>query len=176
MAFEAFLFGHSKLKRRELFISRFRFRLKGELDPIIDELLRKKIAASDPILENSIEHLTQIRIARCLFRWSGNCQWTDQYWNALLAPNNPFQISFIYECLIARTLPSVNHLIEKLKTLSDLEPNQQDALVSTANIYCKLKKISTRGKEFKSIVELLANSTLRLAQLVVPRLKAKHIR
>lgn len=172
MAYEVFLFGNSKLKRRDRLMS-FALFQGNQLDAIIDELLRKKFAASDPILENSIEHLTQIRIASCLFHLSGNFFfWTDQYWNALLALNNPLQISFIYECLIARTLPSVNHLIEKLRTLSELEPNQQDALVSTAYIYCKLRKISN----VKSIVEVLATSTLKLAQLVVQRLKAKHNR
>lgn len=172
MAYEVFLFGNSKLEWRDRLMFFAQFREKQKPDAIIDELLRKKFAASDPILENSIGHLTQIRIASCLFHLSGNFYWTDQYWNALLALNNPLQISFIYECLIARTLPSDNHLIEKLRTLSELEPNQQDALVSTAYIYCKLRKISN----VKSIVEVLATSTLKLAQLVVQRLKAKHNR
>lgn len=149
-----------------------------ELDAIIDDLLlrNENIAASGPILENSIEHLSQIRIAGCLFRWSSNGYWTDQYWNALLAPNNPLQVSFIYECLIARMMPGIYHLIDKLGTLSDLEPNQQDAIVSTAYIYCTINKVNLKEDKLNNVVEILTASHLKLAQLVVNKLKVKNNR
>ncbi|XP_017023536.1 uncharacterized protein [Drosophila kikkawai] len=141
-----------------------------------NELSRKKTR----YFANSKEHRRKMRIAKALLDLSDRWTWSDGLWEAALCPNDQLNISFMYEYLVAKMLPSIHPLLEQLKLLPSLKPSQQVSLISVVHIYCLNRWESLDKKLLSGIfADLLplamgANFQTRLlAQLVLHRLSIK---
>ncbi|KAH8417448.1 hypothetical protein KR222_000045 [Zaprionus bogoriensis] len=149
----------------------------NEQNDIFNELLliNKRITEQGPILENSKDHRTQIRIVRLLFdEIYYNLPWNDLYWDALLAPNNCLNISYAYEFIIGTYLLHFNRLVEKLKILPSLQPKQQEALISTAYIFCMHNLDKLKQGQLNEIFDILSQfKTLNLVQWALHNMAKK---
>ncbi|XP_020813225.1 uncharacterized protein LOC110188028 [Drosophila serrata] len=138
-----------------------------------NELSRKKTR----YFANSKEHRRKMRIAKALLDLSDRWTWSDGLWEAALCSNDQLNISFMYEYLVSKMLPSIHPLLEQLKLLPNLKPSQQVSLISVVHIYCVNRWESLDQKQLSGIfADLLplamgANFQTRLlAQLVLHRL------
>lgn len=129
---------------------------------------------------NSKEHRKKIRIAKAVLDLSDRWTWSNGLWEAALNPNDQLNISFMYEYLVAKMLPSIQPLLEQLKLFPDLKPSQQVSLISVAHIYCMARWESLEAEQLSGIfADLLPLSmganfqTRLLAQLVLHRLSVK---
>ncbi|XP_016961394.1 uncharacterized protein LOC108032081 [Drosophila biarmipes] len=147
---------------------------------ICDDLLRMntELSRKKPrYFANCKEHRTKIRIATALLDLSDRWKWSDELWEAVLCPSDQPNISFMYEYLVSKMLPSIGPLLEQLKLLSTLKPSQQMSLVSVVHIYCLSRWESLKEEQLTTIVDVLlpltmgANFQTRLlAQLVLYRI------
>ncbi|XP_017867629.1 PREDICTED: uncharacterized protein LOC108616731 [Drosophila arizonae] len=168
-------------RKRDSYIN---FVIEGKTDthPLLDELLRinnEMIDTRQGYVENCKDHRIKMRIARALLRitFKGPSYWSDQLWQALLAVNEHDNIRYMYECLVARCLPSVDHLLKRLQQLTELKSCQQLSLISVLHIYCLSKYNGIKLEQLQRIIDILlpltmaANLQIRLfAQLVLHRL------
>lgn len=149
---------------------------------MLDELLRinnEMIDSRQSYVENCKDHRIKMRIARALLRitFKGPSYWSDQLWQALLAVNEHDNIRYMYECLVARCLPSVDHLLKRLQQMTELKSCQQLSLISVLHIYCLSKYNGIKLEQLQRIIDILlpltmaADLQIRLfAQLVLHRL------
>lgn len=149
---------------------------------MLDELLR----INNDMVEdqasygvNSKEHRIKMRIARAFLRitYKYPTYWSDQLWFALLSISDLDNIKYMYECLVARCLPSVELLLQQLQQLSDLQVGQQLSLISVVHIYCCSKYTQLKMEQLQRIVDLILPKTLSknheirlFTQLVLHRL------
>ncbi|EDW83416.1 uncharacterized protein Dwil_GK22831 [Drosophila willistoni] len=152
--------------------------LCNKLLNINNEMSQKKLR----YFENSKEHRIKMRIASSLLRinMEGRCYWSNDLWVALLEPSNQLNICYMYEALVARTLPSDDLLFEKLKGLCSLKPTQQVSLISVVYIYCDLHSNILQHR-LEEIIDMLLPHTMGphfqtrlLAQLVLYRLASQR--
>ncbi|KAH8288925.1 hypothetical protein KR054_012081 [Drosophila jambulina] len=141
-----------------------------------NELSRKKTR----YFANSKEHRRKMRIAKALLDLSDRWTWSDGLWEAALCPNDQLNISFMYEYLVAKMLPTIHPLMEQLKQLPSLKPSQQVSLISVVHIYCLNRWKSLNREQVSGILANIlplamgANFQTRLlAQLVLHRLCIK---
>jgi len=147
---------------------------------ICDDLLRmnNELSRKKPrYFANCREHRTKMRIATALLDLSNRWKWSEALWEAVLCPSDQPNISFMYEYLVSKMLPSIEPLLEQLKLLATLKPSQQMSLVSVVHIYCLSRWESLKLEQLSQIFEILlpltmgANFQTRLlAQLVLHRI------
>lgn len=130
--------------------------------------------------ENCKEHRMKIRIARALLMVHSYIQWSDGLWKALLAACDQPNISYMYESLVAKLLPSFNILLERMQLLDILKPSQQVSLISVVHIYIMLNWGIFGVEELQKAVGLLLPHTMGahfqtrlLTQLVLHKLAVK---
>ncbi|KAH8407944.1 hypothetical protein KR222_004210 [Zaprionus bogoriensis] len=167
---------------RNLYILILHFK-SNVANEVAAELLRINNQLSDKkprYFENCKEHRVKIRIVRALQMLHGCIRWSDDMWTALLATCDQPNISYMYECLVARLLPSFKLLFEKLKLLDTLKPSQQLSIISLAHIYCMLNWGILSLEELQQVVGLLLPHTMGanfqtrlLTQLVLHKLALK---
>ncbi|XP_017007479.2 uncharacterized protein [Drosophila takahashii] len=151
-----------------------------DISSICDDLLRmnNELSKKKPrYFANCKEHRTKMRIAKALLDLSDKWKWSMQLWEAVLCPSDQPNISFVYEYLVAKMLPSIDPLLEQLKLLATLKPSQQMSLVSVVHIYCLSHWESVKLEQLSEIFAVLlpltmgANFQTRLlAQLVLHRI------
>ncbi|XP_064554835.1 uncharacterized protein LOC135439899 [Drosophila montana] len=136
-------------------------------------------------VENSRDHRIQMRIARTLFNYECFGETLPEYvsdklWTALVAPNNPLNITYLFECLVAKLLPSFQLLMEKLKSLTSLQSHQQESIISVVYIYCMRNWDSLKLEQLQTAFELLwlhmmtaKFQTMFFSQLVLHRLAVR---
>lgn len=132
---------------------------------MLDELLRIN---NDMVEEqqhyglNSKEHRIKMRIARAFLRitYKHPVYWSDQLWVAVLSMYDHDNIKYIYECLVARCLPSVELLLQQLQQLSDLQVGQQLSLISVVHIYCCSKYTQLKMEQLQRVIDLILPKTL----------------
>ncbi|KAH8244642.1 hypothetical protein KR026_003595 [Drosophila bipectinata] len=141
-----------------------------------NELSRKK----PRYFANSKEHRRKMRIAKAILDLSN--QWMPELWDALLCPSDQLNISFMYEYLVAKLLPTIDPLLDQLKNLITLKPSQQVSLISVVHIYCLARWDTLQKEQLTGIFSILlpltmgANFQTRLfAQLVLHRLATNCI-
>lgn len=137
------------------------------------------------IVENSKDHRVQIRFIGGILNLERFGEkipeyWNDKLWIALLNPRNLMNIKLLYECLVAKLVPTFEMLEEQLKTLISLQPDQQDSIISVAHIYCMCKWNTLNTEQLKSVFKLLRShvgsvnyQTMCFTQQVLRRLKDK---
>ncbi|KAM8702973.1 hypothetical protein ACLKA7_005334 [Drosophila subpalustris] len=165
------------IKLRDKFIELTEEQSKERRNAIKDSLLliNKQLTERKPrYFENCKEHRRKIRIARALMGMQKYIDWSDELWNALLVTNDQLNISYMYECLVARLLPSFEMLIERMQLMETMKPSQQVSIISVAHLYCIRRWHSLKPKHLKQIVNLLWPHTMGahfqtrlLAQLVI---------
>ncbi|EDW43169.1 GM26423, partial [Drosophila sechellia] len=147
---------------------------------ICDDLLRMNndLSKKKPrYFANCKEHRMKMRIGKALLDLSDRWKWSDNLWEAALCPSDQPNISFMYEYLVSKMLPSIDPLLEHLKLLATLKPSQQISLVSVVHIYCLTRWESINHEQLAEVFDVLlpltmgANFQTRLlAQLVLHRL------
>ncbi|XP_016983988.1 uncharacterized protein LOC108048041 [Drosophila rhopaloa] len=150
---------------------------------ICDDLLsmNNELSKKKPrYFANCKEHRIKMRIAKALLDLSDRWIWSKELWEAALCPSDQPNISFMYEYLVAKMLPSIDPLLEQLKLLPTFKPSQQMSLVSIVHIYCLARWESLKLDQLSEIFAVLmpltmgANFQTRLlAQLVLHRLCTK---
>ncbi|XP_017082707.2 uncharacterized protein LOC108115660 [Drosophila eugracilis] len=150
---------------------------------ICDDLLRtnNELSKKKPrYFANCKEHRTKMRIGKALLDLSDRWKWSNELWDAALFPGDQPNICFIYEYLVAKMLPCIDPLLEKLKLLGTLKPSQQMSLISVVHIYCLSFWANLKIEQLSEIFAVLlpltmgANFQTRLlAQLVLHRLCTK---
>lgn len=155
---------------------------KSDIDAVLDELLHinnEMIEEQESYVEHSKTHRVKMRIARAFLRITHKypTYWSDQLWVSLLSMYDLDNIKYMYECLVARCLPSVDLLLQKLQQLADLQAGQQLSLISVVHIYCFSKYTQLKVEQLQRIVDLLLPKTLAkdleirlFTQLVLHRL------
>ncbi|KAH8416004.1 hypothetical protein KR222_006321 [Zaprionus bogoriensis] len=155
---------------------------KLDIDDVLDELLRinnEMIEKKQSYVENSKEHRIKMRAARAFLRitYKYTTYWSDQLWVALLSMNDHENIKYIFECLVARCMPSAELLINQLQHLSALKSCQQLSLISVVHIYCLSKYSHIKVELLQKFIDLLLPLTLTkdleirlFTQLVLHRL------
>lgn len=120
-----------------------------------------------------------MRIGRAMLRitFKNPSYWSDQLWVALLALNEHENIKYMFECLVARCLPSVDLLLNRLNQLDALESCQQLSFISVLHIYCLSKYNHIKLEQLQKIIDLLLPQTMAkdfeirlFTQLVLHRL------
>lgn len=154
-----------------------------EINAISDQLLliNRQLTERKPrYFDNCKEHRLKMRIARSLLRMQDRINWSDEIWTALMTPSDQLNISFMYECLVARVLPSFEMLLEKMQLMETLKPSQQVSIISVAHLYCTLNWSILNSDHLLKIVILLVPSTMGahfqtrlLAQLVLHKFAVK---
>ncbi|KAH8383237.1 hypothetical protein KR009_007541 [Drosophila setifemur] len=154
-----------------------------DVSSICDDLLsmNNELSRKKPrYFANSKEHRRKMRIAKALLDLIERWTWRSGLWEALFCPSDQLNISFMYECLVAKMLPSIDHLLEQLTLLPTLKPAQQVSLVSVVHIYCLARWENLKEEQLAVIFAALlpltmgANFQTRLlAQLVLHRLAIK---
>lgn len=162
---------------RDVFLKSTEEQSKKRRNAIKDSLLliNKQLTEKKPrYFENCKEHRRKIRIARALMGMQEYIDWSDELWNALMVTNDQLNISYMYECLVARLLPSFEMLIERMRLMETMKPSQQVSIISVAHLYCIRRWSSLKPKHLKEIVNLLWPHTMGahfqtrlLAQLVI---------
>ncbi|XP_030374384.1 uncharacterized protein LOC115623958 [Scaptodrosophila lebanonensis] len=158
--------------------------VQEEVNAIIEELLcinNQLTEALPDYSELSMEHRIKIRIARALLGLTNSKQyWSEHLWTALFAPKDQLNVSYMFECLVARQLPELAMLLKRLKSLLTFEPRQRLSLISVAHIYCMTNLDKLSPSELQEVVSLLlpqitdANCEAQLlAQMVIHRLAVK---
>lgn len=147
---------------------------------ICDDLLRmnNELSRKKPrYFANCKEHRMKMRIGKALLDLSDRWKWSDNLWEAVLCPSDQPNISFMYEYLVSKMLPSIDLLLEQLKLLATLKPSQQISLVSVVHIYCLTRWESIQHEQLVEVFAVLlpltmgANFQTRLlAQLVLHRI------
>ncbi|XP_060654638.1 uncharacterized protein LOC132790196 isoform X1 [Drosophila nasuta] len=168
-------------RKRDSYIN-FVIDRRSDIIAVIDELLRinNQMVQSNVIyLENSKDHRIKMRIARALLRitFKNPGYWSDQLWDVVLALDEHENIKYMFECLVARCLPSVDVLLNRLIQLDALESSQQISLISVLNIYCLNKYNHVKPEQLQRIIDLLLPQTMSndfetrlFTQLVLHRL------
>ncbi|EDW97985.1 uncharacterized protein LOC6537728 isoform X1 [Drosophila yakuba] len=151
-----------------------------DISSICDELLKMNndLSRKKPrYFANCKEHRMKMRIGKALLDLSDRWKWSENLWEAALCPSDQPNISFMYEYLVAKMLPSIEPLLEQLKLLGTLKPSQQISLVSVVHIYCLSRWESINHEQLFDVFAVLlpltmgANFQTRLlAQLVLHRL------
>ncbi|KAH8355360.1 hypothetical protein KR093_011714 [Drosophila rubida] len=168
-------------RKRDSYIN-FVIDRRSDIPAVIDELLRinnDMVQNKVVCIENSKDHRIKMRIVRALLRITvkNPGYWSDQLWVALLALNEHENIKYMFECLVARCLPSVDLLLTRLNQLDALASCQQVSLVSVLHIYCVSKYNHIKMDQLQRIIDLLLPLTMSndyemrlFTQLVLHRL------
>ncbi|KAM8712217.1 hypothetical protein ACLKA7_012696 [Drosophila subpalustris] len=164
-------------RKRDSYIN-FVIDRKTDINAVLDELLRINNEMMNYV-ENSKDHRIKMRIGRALLRitFKNPGYWSDQLWIALLALNQHENIKYMFECLVARCLPSVDLLLDRLNQFDALESCQQVSLISVLHIYCLSKYNHMKLDQLQRIIDLLLPQTMAkdfeirlFTQLVLHRL------
>ncbi|KAH8388283.1 hypothetical protein KR093_002809 [Drosophila rubida] len=145
------------------------------------QLANKQLTEKKPrYFENCKEHRLKIRIARALLMMQSRISWSDELWNTLLSPCDQLNISYMYECLVASLLPSLQFLLDRIQQIDKLKPSQQVSIISVIHLYCMHNWNKVKTKDLEKIVSLLLPHTMGahfqtrlLAQLVLHKMAAK---
>ncbi|KRF82978.1 uncharacterized protein [Drosophila virilis] len=171
---------HIKRSNYIMYVSRMEE--KQSVHTLFDELLNiNEQITKKVVLENSRDHRIQMRIIRTFLNYESLPEyWSDMLWTALLAPNNLLNITYLFECLVAKLLPSYELLLEKLKTLTSLQSNQQESIISVFYIYCtrnwdslKLEQLQTAFESLWLHIMTVKFQTMFFSQLILHRLIVK---
>ncbi|XP_032592896.1 uncharacterized protein LOC6563011 [Drosophila grimshawi] len=174
--------------KRENYITYVSRMAKEDLYELFNELLsiNESINEKETLLENSIDHRIQMRIARTFFHFefagaSLPNYWSENLWTALLAPNNQLNIRYFYECLVAKLLPNFELLLEKIDRLASFQPNQQESLISVVHLYCMFNWETLRLEHLQKVFQRLSDElistnsqTVIFCQLILHRLAIRY--
>ncbi|XP_034116341.1 uncharacterized protein LOC117575971 [Drosophila albomicans] len=154
-----------------------------EVNAISDQLLlvNKQLTEKKPrYFENCREHRLKMRIARALLLMQGHINWSQELWNTLLAPCDQLNISYMYECLVATLLPSLQYLLEQIQQIEQLKPTQQVSIISVIHLYCLHNWKNLQTDDLEKISSFLLPHTMGahfqtrlLAQLVLHKIAVK---
>ncbi|XP_034486638.1 uncharacterized protein LOC117791092 [Drosophila innubila] len=168
---------HNDLNLRDKFIESIQKQSKKRRNAIRDSLLfiNKQLTEKKPrYFENCKEHRRKIRIARALLGMQDHINWSDEMWNSLMVCNDQLNVSYMYECLVARLLPNFDMLLDRMQLMESMKPSQQVSITSVAHLYCIRNWDIIESKHLQKVVTLLlpltmgANFQTRLlAQLVI---------
>ncbi|KAH8310361.1 hypothetical protein KR044_000938 [Drosophila immigrans] len=145
------------------------------------QLANKQLTEKKPrYFENCREHRLKMRIARALLMMQKRITWSDELWNTLLAPSDQLNISYMYECLVARLLPSLQFVLHQMQQINKLKPSQQISVISVIHLYCMDNWNNLTTEDLEKIVSLLLPHTMGahfqtrlLAQLVLHKIAVK---
>lgn len=151
-------------RKRDSYIN-FVMERKSDINAVLDELLCIYNEMNDnnhSYEENSKDHRIKMRIGRALLKltFKNPVYWSDQLWIALLALNEHENIRYMLECLVARCLPSLDLLLNRLNHLDTLESCQQVSLISVLHICCMNKYNQIKLEQLQIIIDLLLPQTL----------------
>jgi len=142
---------------------------KDDFSEIFNELLcinNSITRKHSRILQNSKEHIIQMRILRAILYSEQKLYWSDELWQALFAPSNQLNISYFYECLVASQVSfDQSHfevLMDKLQTLHTFQINQQDSIISVIYIYCIRNWDYLKLEDFQKLFELLYQQMIQV--------------
>ncbi|XP_046866958.1 uncharacterized protein LOC111518789 [Drosophila willistoni] len=106
-------------------------------------------------LTNSREHRLMFSIAKSMLFLASHIECSDQLWLTLFLSSNQFNITCMYEMVLAKSLRDPEVLLKRLKSIRTLNENQRVSLLSVVHMFLYFNWDSIPPNEVNKIVSFL---------------------